>query len=98
MSKEMRKVCPHCEERLAPRTLREHARLFFDARSRTWTKKKKISSAIEDNEIEKAAVFDDEEIRELQVYIKVLHGCVTCLDVIMLIVIIPRPIFVYPLN
>lgn len=69
MSKEIRKVCPHCEERLAPRTLREHARLFFDARSRTWTKKTpKISSAIEDSEIEKAAVFDDEEIRELQVY------------------------------
>ena len=28
----------------------------------------RVSSAIEDSEIEKAAVFDDEEIRELQVY------------------------------
>lgn len=70
MSREMRRVCPHCEERLAPRTLREHMRLFFDARSRTWTKRSKTSSANE-GDVEKEAVFghDGKEVRELQVCI-----------------------------
>ena len=47
MSGELRKVCPHCEERLALRTFREHTRLFFDARTHTWTKKRKVGPTIE---------------------------------------------------
>lgn len=42
MAKEVRKFCDHCEETLAPRTFREHARLYYDARSHIWTKKRKI--------------------------------------------------------
>ena len=47
MSQELRKVCPHCGERLAPRTLREHTRLFFNASSRTWLKKRRVASSTE---------------------------------------------------
>ena len=34
MSADLGKVCPHCEERLAHRTVREHMRLFFYAQPR----------------------------------------------------------------
>lgn len=30
--------CPHCEQTLAPKTYREHFRLFHDTTSRVWTK------------------------------------------------------------
>ena len=42
MSKEVRKYCGHCEEILAPRTFREHARLYYDINSHTWTKKRRV--------------------------------------------------------
>lgn len=39
-----RKFCPHCGQTLAPRTFREHHRLFYDAVSCTWTKKRRVNS------------------------------------------------------
>ena len=39
-----RKFCAHCEESLAPRTFREHARLYYDPNSHSWTKKRKLDS------------------------------------------------------
>lgn len=41
MAGEIRKYCLHCEESLAPRTYREHVRLYYDSNSHSWTKKKK---------------------------------------------------------
>ena len=41
MAARIRKLCPHCDEILAPRTYREHIRLYYDADSHTWTKKRK---------------------------------------------------------
>ena len=40
-----RKFCAHCEELLAPRTFREHQRLYYDSESHSWTKKMKKSAA-----------------------------------------------------
>lgn len=40
-----RKFCAHCEELLAPRTFREHQRLYYDSMSHSWTKKMKKSAA-----------------------------------------------------
>lgn len=40
-----RKFCAHCEELLAPRTFREHQRLYYDSESRSWTKKMKKGAA-----------------------------------------------------
>ena len=34
------RFCPHCEKKLAPRTFREHMRLFYDASTCTWTKRR----------------------------------------------------------
>lgn len=42
MAKEVRKFCTHCEESLAPRTYREHARLYYDTNSHSWTKKRRV--------------------------------------------------------
>ena len=39
-----RKFCAHCEELLAPRTFREHQRLYYDSESHSWTKKMKKSA------------------------------------------------------
>ena len=44
---EVRRLCPHCEQKLAPRTFREHLRLYYDDSSRTWTKRRKIGSNTE---------------------------------------------------
>ena len=41
MAARIRKLCPHCDEILAPRTYREHIRLYYDTDSHTWTKKRK---------------------------------------------------------
>ena len=41
MAGEVRKFCMHCEESLAPRTFREHVRLYYDTTSHSWTKKRK---------------------------------------------------------
>ena len=38
-----RKFCEHCEEMLAPRTFREHLRLYYDGESHTWRKRMKRS-------------------------------------------------------
>lgn len=43
MASETRRYCPHCDQRLAPRTFREHLRLYYDDSSRTWTKRRKVS-------------------------------------------------------
>ena len=39
-----RKFCVHCEESLAPRTFREHARLHYDPDSHSWSKKRRLDS------------------------------------------------------
>ena len=43
------RFCPHCMEKLAPRTHREHLRLFYDANSHTWTKKMRLDQGLEVN-------------------------------------------------
>ena len=43
------RFCPHCMEKLAPRTHREHLRLFYDANSHTWTKKMRLDPGLEVN-------------------------------------------------
>ena len=40
-----RKFCAHCEELLAPRTFREHQRLYYDSESHSWTKRMKKSAS-----------------------------------------------------
>ena len=42
MSGNTRRFCPHCEETLASRTFREHLRLYYDADSHTWTKRRRV--------------------------------------------------------
>lgn len=42
MAGETRRYCPHCDQRLAPRTFREHLRLYYDDSSRTWMKRRKV--------------------------------------------------------
>lgn len=37
-----RKLCIHCGEMLAPRTYREHVRLYYDESSHTWTKRRRV--------------------------------------------------------
>ena len=37
-----RKLYIHCGEMLAPRTYREHVRLYYDENSHTWTKRRRI--------------------------------------------------------
>ena len=36
-----RKLCGHCGEKLAARTYREHVRLYYDAVTQSWRKKRK---------------------------------------------------------
>lgn len=52
----VRRFCEHCEETLAPRTFREHCRLFYDTNTSTWTKKMKMNST--DHEEEAASLND----------------------------------------
>lgn len=44
MAKEVRKFCVHCGESLAQRTFREHARVYYDSISQSWTKKRRTDS------------------------------------------------------
>ncbi len=37
--------CAHCNQRVRPRTYREHRDLFYDVASRSWTKRAKPDSA-----------------------------------------------------
>ena len=45
MARVPRKFCAHCEEMLAPRTFREHQRLYYDRESHSWTKRMKKNAA-----------------------------------------------------
>ena len=42
-----RKFCAHCEEMVAPRTFREHLRLYYDGESHSWRKRMKRSDSAE---------------------------------------------------
>ena len=68
MAGEIRRLCPHCDETLAPRTFREHLRLFYDADSHTWTKKRKVSSTIQ---LESLVQSDQTLIGEEEWHVKV---------------------------
>ena len=47
MAGKTRRHCPHCDQKLAPRTFREHLRLYYDDSSRTWTKRRKVGFNVE---------------------------------------------------
>ena len=55
-----RKFCQHCEEYLAPRTFREHLRIFYDGNSHTWTKRRKVY--VGDDESLDLSLADDESL------------------------------------